>query len=101
MNKKGFTLIEMIVAIAIIGMVSLFFVTLIVGGFNITSRSQNRNQNSYNLQNGIEKADLLPQGTSTDFELNLKFGDLTIKKHVDLNVYINKNVQYVLMEDPS
>jgi prepilin-type N-terminal cleavage/methylation domain-containing protein len=54
-NKKGFTLIEAVVSIAIIGIISISFLTMYTSGFTTISKSGNRSSALFTVQSNIEE----------------------------------------------
>ena len=67
--KNGFTLIELIVAVAILAIVSIGFLTMFTSGFSIISRSGRQTKANYNAQELIEKS--INDDSTTDANLTV------------------------------
>lgn len=61
-NKKGFTLIEVILSIAIIGIIAIFVVTIFGSGFRNIINSGKRTQEVFELES------LINEGISGDYD---------------------------------
>jgi prepilin-type N-terminal cleavage/methylation domain-containing protein len=67
-SKKGMTLIEIIISIAILGILAVSFLTLFVTGFSGITGAGNRSKAQYNVQTKIEEelnSSTSPAGTDT------------------------------------
>jgi len=80
-NKKGFTLIETIVGIALLGIISICLIPLFTYGFIQINRSGNRTEALYDNQSTIETK--LPTNP-IDQVLTIKFDALD----VDINIEV-------------
>ena len=54
-NKDGFTLIEIIVSLAIIGILSVSFFTIFTSGFTYIAKAGNRSVAGFSTQNVVEQ----------------------------------------------
>lgn len=54
-NQKGFTLIEAVIAIAIIGIMCISFLSIFTSGFTTISKSGNRSSALFIVQSNIEE----------------------------------------------
>jgi len=84
-NKEGMTLIELIIALAIIGIASVSFLTFFTQGFKFVTKAGDRSKAGFNAQAQAEKA--LNNGISTS-----NVGSLTIT--FSDNTYINLDATY-------
>lgn len=75
LNKKGMTLVEVILSIAIIGVISVSFLTIFTSGFNMISLAGNRSAAIFNNHAEIEASlNVLGSSTTTTLELILSDG---------------------------
>ena len=55
-NKRGFTLIEIIIAIALLGIISVAFLSMFSTGFSIISKAGRRTTSGFSTQTKVEDA---------------------------------------------
>ena len=65
--KKGITLVEMIVSVAIISLISIMLLGILVPAINIQKKASEIDQSTYNAADEIEKKIYSMQKDSSDF----------------------------------
>lgn len=76
-NKtKGMTLIELIISIAIIGIMMVLFSSIFIGGFTSIIKSGKRSEHGMESQGEIEQL-ISTTPSESDDELEIKFNDDT------------------------
>jgi prepilin-type N-terminal cleavage/methylation domain-containing protein len=76
-KKKGMTLIEVIIAIAILGIIGVAFLTLFTSGFSFITRAGNRSEAGFNTQTQVEQALNNAISTPDLGSLQIQFSDGT------------------------
>jgi len=82
LNKKGFTLIEVIVGIALFGIITISFLPMFTFGIVNMHRSGNRTETVYKIQSSIEKNE---PATPKKEQININFSGKEI--NININVY--------------
>lgn len=93
-NKKGFTLVECIAAIAIIAIVTIMFITVFGTSLKITQASIKNNHNSIEAMNKIIES---PSAT-TSGEMTLTFDGSDYTKSINNYDGINDGLTYRAFE---
>lgn len=85
-KKKGFTLVEIIVSLAIIGIISVSFLSMFGFGFKIIAMSGKNSRSDFNAQSLIESN--ISDDSNTSAALTRTDGSITLYK---------SNVQYAII----
>ena len=78
-SKKGMTLIEIIISIAILGILAVSFLTLFGIGFSGIAGAGNRSRAQYDVQTKIEE-ELSSSSTGGTDKISIKFSDVATDK---------------------
>lgn len=101
MNKKGFTLIEIILGLAIIGLISMAMLTVVSNNFSFLNRSRDMSQETFLSQQDIELEISQLKDTLEEEDHGLSLATVNIDgvqvdyHHVE-KVYNNHSFQYVV-----
>lgn len=79
-SNRGLTLIEIIISIAIIGIIAITFLTMFSGGYKYISNAGNKSISTYNAQDDIEK-ELGLQNSGNSETLYLTFNGAGLSDH--------------------
>ena len=82
MNKKGFTLIDIIVSIAIISLVMIMFMSIIITSTSVTSKSVEINRESLISSGLVESAEDITTERKT-FQITI--GGQTFNTNIDIS----------------